>query len=262
MGAVTAEASAGHRLGRHRRGAWTALVSPGGEAVWAAIAAGEALAPDSALRDLPRRCSPVLRDDSRSFVGIFAVGGQKVVAKSFREQDRRLPARIASRFRESRAFRTLRALRALESGGVAAPSGLLALERRRWGTVVESWLFYSYIEGSPCTAADVPAILALLGRLHALGWVHGDPHIQNFLMSDGRAFMLDPGPHRKRWGRIAEWYDVILFRRSRPDLRDAVPIDQCSVAFRTAEAYDRWVHDWRQLKRTVRSWLGERQCRG
>ncbi len=120
--------------------------------------------------------------------------------------------------------------------------------------VVESWLFYSYVEGSPCTAADVPAILALLGRLHALGWVHGDPHIQNFLMVDGRAFMLDPGPHRNRWGRIAEWYDVILLRRSRPELAAVVPIDRSSMAFRAAEAYDRWVHDWRRLKRTVRSW--------
>ena len=230
-------------------------MSPGGEGVWAAIAGEEGRAPDAVLRDLPRTCSPILRDDSRSFVGIFVRDGQQTVAKSFREQDRRLAARLTSLTRESHAFRTLRAMAALEAGGVPAPVGLLALERRRWGMVVESWLFYSYVEGNPCSAADVPAILALLGRLHALGWVHGDPHIQNFLVANGRAFMLDPGPHRKRWGRIAEWYDVVLLRRSRPDLADVVPIDRSSMAFRAAEAYDRWVHDWRRLKRTIRSWL-------
>ena len=96
MGGVTAEAGAGHRLERHRRGAWTALVSRAGETVWAAIAVGQVLAPDSVRRDLLRRCSPVLRDDSRSFVGILVIDGQKLVAKSFREQDRRLPARIVN----------------------------------------------------------------------------------------------------------------------------------------------------------------------
>ena len=228
------------------------FISP--QDLWTAI--GSAPAFDPVVRDLARQCSPVLRDDARSFVGVLTFAGRRIVAKSFHEQDRRLTARLLSLVRESRAFRTLRAMAALAAGGVSAPVGLLALERRRCGMVAESWLFYAHVEGKPAGAADVPAILALLARLHALGWVHGDPHIQNFLMVDGDACMLDPGPHRNRWGKIGEWYDVVLLRRSRPDLADVVPIDRSSMAFRAAEAYDRWVHDWRRLKRTVRSWFG------
>jgi heptose II phosphotransferase len=242
-------------LERGHCGEWEALVAPAGRALC------RALAGSSNLRE---RCTQILRDDQRSFVGILDDdsfgGGGRIVAKSPREKDRRWGTRLTSLAGSSQAFRTLRAIAALEDAGVPTPPGLLALERRRSGMVVESWLFTRWIDGVPCTAADVPDVITLLGRMHRAGWVHGDAHIQNFIREPGGVVILDPSPHRKRWGGISAAYDLILLRNSRPDVEAAFArampeAARRSAAFRIADLYDGWIHAWRALKRSVRQGL-------
>jgi heptose II phosphotransferase len=256
-------------LERGRCGEWEALVAPAGHALCAAIAES------SRIRE---RCARILRDDRRSFVGILdeaefgeaALGeaaltggsaGGPIVAKSPRGKDRRFWSRVRSLAGESQAFRTLRAVAALEAAGVPTPSGLLALERRRSGMVIESWLFTRWVDGAPCTALDVPDVIAVLRRLHAAGWVHGDAHIQNFVRGPRGVVVLDPGPHPRRWGAAAAAYDLILLRNSRPDIAAAYALavpesERKSAAFRIASRYDDWVHGWRRLKRAIRGWMG------
>lgn len=238
-------------LARGRCGEWSALVAPDGAALCRALAGG------GSIRE---RCSRILRDDQRSFVGLLSIGGESIVAKSPLEKDRRAWSRLVSLGRESHAFRSLRALAALETAGVPAAHGLLALERRRRGVVVESWLFTRWVDGEPCGAADVPDAIALLGRMHAAGWVHGDAHIQNFIRGPRGVLVLDPGPHPKRWGRVSEAYDLILLRNSRADVgvavESALPGARSSTAFRIASAYDEWIHRWRRMKRGVRESFG------
>jgi len=235
------------KLARGICGEWVALVAPAGAALCQALADG---------RSIRERCSRILRDDQRSFVGLLPLGGERIVAKSPREKDRRRWSRLVSLGRESHAFRSLRALAALEAAGVPSAHGLLALERRLAGQVVESWLFTHWVEGTPCTAADIPEVIALLERMHRAGWVHGDAHIQNFVRGPDGVQTLDPGPHRKRFGQISEAYDLILLRNSRPDIRAAFerarPSAEASAAFRMASAYDDMIHRWRQLKRALR----------
>jgi heptose II phosphotransferase len=211
-------------------------------------------------RSIREQCSRILRDDQRSFVGLLSLGGESIVAKSPLEKDRRRWSRLVSLGRESHAFRSLRALAALEAAGVPSAHGLLALERRQAGHVVESWLFTRWLEGTPCTAADVPDVIALLDRMHRAGWVHGDAHIQNFVRGSEGVQTLDPGPHRQRFGQISAAYDLILLRNSRPDVgaafERAQPEAGRSTAFQIASAYDDLIHRWRRIKRTARQWVG------
>jgi len=238
------------KLAPGRCGEWAALVAPAGAGLCQELAGG----------DLRARASRILRDDQRSFVGLMAIGGEWIVAKSPREKDRRRWSRLTSLGRESHAFRTLRALAELETVGVPSARGLLALERRHWGQVIESWLFTRWVEGTPCTAADVPEVLALLDRMHRAGWVHGDAHIQNFIRGPNGVETLDPGPHRKRWGRASAAYDLILLRNSSADVGQAFerarPTAGSDTAFRIANAYDALIHHWRHWKRVVREWAG------
>ena len=234
-----------------RCGEWAALVAPDGAPLCRALADG---------RGIREQCSRILRDDQRSFVGLLSLGGRSIVAKSPLEKDRRRWSRMISLGRESYVFRTLRALAALEAARVPVARGLLALERRQAGHVVESWLFTRWLDGTPCTAADVPEVITLLDRMHRAGWVHGDAHIQNFVRGTDGVQTLDPGPHRKRWGRVSEAYDLILLRNSRPDVGAAFaraqPAAGRSTAFQIASAYDDLIHLWRRIKRTARQWTG------
>jgi tRNA A-37 threonylcarbamoyl transferase component Bud32 len=238
-------------LTRGRCGGWAALVAPEGTALCHELAG---------RRNIRQRCSRILRDDQRSFVGLLELGGESIVAKSPREKDRGRWSRLVSLGRESHAFRSLRALAALEAAGVPSARGLLALERRQAGHVIESWLFTRWVEGTPCTAADVPDVIALLERMHRAGWVHGDAHIQNFVRGSEGVQTLDPGPHRQRFGQVSAAYDLILLRNSRADVgvafERAQPEAPGSAAFRIASAYDDLIHRWRRLKRTARQWVG------
>jgi tRNA A-37 threonylcarbamoyl transferase component Bud32 len=230
-----------------RCGEWAALVAPAGRELCRELGDG---------RSIRERCPRILRDDQRSFVGVMEGAGGSIVAKSPRERDRRRWNRLTSLAGESLPFRTLRAIAALEAAGVPTPAGLLALERRRGGVVVESWLFTRWLEGTPCTAADVPEIIALLDRMHRAGWVHGDAHIQNFIRTDSGIAILDPGPNRPRFGRVSAAYDLILLRNSRPEVGTAfaraMPDARRDAAFRIAAAWDDWIHLWRRSKRAVR----------
>ena len=226
-----------------RQGSWHLLVAPGREALAEKLAA---------LTAIPARCERVLRDDRHAFVGILALDGATIVAKSPRYKDRRPWLRWLSLVRQGYAFRIVRFLRRLEEEGLPSAAPVLAMEQRRRGRVVCSWIFYDYLPGEPCRPKDFPQVIALLGRLHARGWIHGDAHARNFIVHAGRVQLLDPAPRRKWFGRISEAYDYIRLRNSLPGEELAFPIPTEAWAFRVAAAHDRWIHTWRAIKRRLR----------
>ncbi|MBM3316834.1 MAG: hypothetical protein FJY75_03180 [Candidatus Eisenbacteria bacterium] len=207
--------------------------------------------------DIAPLCRLVIRDDPRSFVGVLRIAGEDFVAKSPRHKDRRRWIRLTTLFRPGLAFRIASFLEEAWSAGLPVPEPLGALERRRCGGVVESWLFHRYLPGRPCTASDLQPAAAVLRRLHALGWAHGDAHIANFLADGERVWILDAEPRRRIPGGILEAHDLIRLRNSVGGGTGAEAIDilggRRGLAYRIAGAYDRGVHAARAVKRRLRS---------
>jgi tRNA A-37 threonylcarbamoyl transferase component Bud32 len=48
-----------------------------------------------------------------------------------------------------------------------------------------------FVEGRHAGTSDLPVCEILVRRLHGLGIVHGDLNKHNFLISDGRAVLID-----------------------------------------------------------------------
>jgi predicted Ser/Thr protein kinase len=63
--------------------------------------------------------------------------------------------------------------------------GYLTEEDRVIGFLME------YVEGRHATISDLPACETLVRRLHGLGILHGDLNKHSFLVSDGRAVLID-----------------------------------------------------------------------
>jgi heptose II phosphotransferase len=226
-----------------RRGLWRLRCVPGRETIGGEIAARQPIG---------RHCSEVLRDDDHTFVGLLDLAGERIVVKSPRFKDRRPWIRVTTLLRAGHATRLLRFMQAIAQSGVPSPDPIAALERRRWGMVVESWICYRYVPGRPCTAADAPAIIAALQALHRTGWVHGDSQVRNYVADGERIVLIDANPRRKRWGRASEAYDWILLSNSLPGERLQLPLARESLAYRLAALYDRWIHAWRAIKRRLR----------
>lgn len=55
----------------------------------------------------------------------------------------------------------------------------------------ENWLATRWIESRPAAREDLGAILELTTRMHAAGLLHGDLHVGNLLVADGRVVLTD-----------------------------------------------------------------------
>ena len=208
------------------------------------------------------RTVEVLRDDYRSLVALLELGGRRIVAKSPRLKNRSRWMRVLSLFRRAEAADTVRRLWELRRRDVPLPEPILAMERRSAGRVVDSWLFYLYAEGSAAGAGQIPQVVRALESLHQAGWVHGDPHPQNFIWDGSSIHMIDCRPKRARLGAVSRCYDFVLLESGREGVVPHLPVSTTSTAYRLALLYDRWIKGWRRAKKSLRSAVGRPRSTG
>ncbi len=197
-----------------------------------------------------------LRDDYRSYVGVFEVDGLLVVAKSPRLKNEGGWSRFTTLLRSGEAAATVRACLHVRRKAIPVPEYICALERRSRGMIVDSWMFYFFVEATACGRDQYPLVVQTLQLLHQIGWVHGDPHIANFLGNDLGVHLIDCRPRPARFGRWSECYDFVLLVNSRPELARHLGSISGTCAYRLAAAYDRLIHGWRDVKHEVRSGIG------
>lgn len=231
-----------------RRGEWRLLCAPEHLELAHSVAARIPPILDS---------TEVFRDDYRSFVGLIEVEGRRVVVKSPRLKNRSRWIRWTTLFRRGEAVDTIANLWRARSHGAPVADPVFAMEKRVAGKVVDSWMAYFYMDGRRCEPSNYPALVNALQHLHELGWVHGDPHFDNFVWDGERVWILDCRPHRPTFGAISRAYDFVLLRNSRPELGALFGERTRSLGFRSAVAYDRWIHSWRAWKKKVRAALGK-----
>ncbi len=204
-------------------------------------------------RRIEEGAGTVLHETPRSILRRLPSGeGADWVAKQPREKNTRLWHRLMTAVQPGEARRSLDHALRLRAQGFAVPEPVAAFEKRRLGLVVDSWFCYEYAPGTPCPENRYPAIIALLGRLHETGRVHGDPHINNFLADGGRVVMLDARTRPALWGAVSRAYDFVLLAKSCPAAARCPEFPSRSVAYRLASLYNRLVRGWRRLKKKIR----------
>ncbi len=196
----------------------------------------------------------VVKDDHRSLVKTIRVGGHRVVAKQPRDKNRRLWIRMLTLVRESEVKHTLRSLSALLRAGVETLTPIAAVEERRWGMVVDSWLFYFYRVGKPCTQDQFPLVIDALSALHRAGFRHEDPHIENFLYDGEKVFVIDC-KGKRRLGSFSDYNDFLLMQQKTEGGLDVVgrlPLDTSTLMFRAVRAYQSYRSTRHRWKRVLR----------
>ena len=179
---------------------WTLTVAPDWEPSLGDVA--------RALRLLDEAGEPI-HDSERSTVWAVRHGDAALILKRSKMQERRPWLQLLSLVRGGEGSRSFRNLRRLSEAGFRVPEPIMALDRRRFGFVVESWHAYRRLDGDACTCADAALIARTLRRLHDAGWVHRDPHVKNFLTLDGEIGMIDCVRARPWRFGYARRYDVV-----------------------------------------------------
>ncbi len=196
----------------------------------------------------------VVHDTPRSLVVVADTPAGPLVVKRSRRQERSRWLQATGWWRHGEGVRAFDLLARLAADGLPVPEPVAAADTRRGGFVVASWLAYRLVEGTPGTCEDAPAVARVLARMHALGWVHRDPHVRNFLRSDDRLVLLDVVSVRRRHSSWARAYDYALLEKCCPRWRaDAAGVPVAASWLRLARVGCRAMVAWRALKRRVRS---------
>lgn len=107
------------------------------------------------------------------------------------------------------------ALKVLRRAGQTTSREVRALERARALCVPvpevvahgERWLATRWLDARPAARSDLPAILAVVARMHAQGMLHRDLHLGNILVGPGGPILLDVQKARFLPGmRIPRWF--------------------------------------------------------
>lgn len=205
-----------------------------------------------------------LKDDKRSLVKQGELFGKMVVAKQPRDKNRRKWSRLLSWVRPSEARHTFNTLQNFAEQSIESVTPIAVFEKRSFGLVVDSWLFYEYRAGNATTREDLPRVITVLDQLHRAGYQHNDPHFGNFLIDDDNTLFLIDCKGKRRLSTLTDHYDYLLLSQrnadvSLADIGQHIDLSQQTIGHRLAHFYagyknlrNTWKRRWREKRGTKR----------
>jgi len=193
-----------------------------------------------------------LKNNSRSRVLLIDLQGQKAVLKSPREKNTNKWIRFTTLYRRGEAFKVIRYLDKLLRLGFDTNKPLMAMEKRRLGMVVNSWILYKFKPGKTCDESHYPSIVNILKSFHDKDLLHGDPHVDNFMTTDQGIFTLDAKPKKPILGAISKYYEFLYLKKSAPDIEKHFNLPQNRLAYKIAHTYSSIYWSWRKSKKRRR----------
>lgn len=191
----------------------------------------------------------VMKDDQRSYVALIEIDGKNYVYKEPREKNRRKWQRFLSIFRGSESKREYQNIKNILKAGFNAATPYLAVEEKRGAMVVNSYLLYSYIEGRDGRGEDMEAIAQELREIHKKGYLHGDSHMANFLVGDGKIYLIDTKLMKNKYGRFGEIFEFIYLEES---YGHPIEYDKESFYYKMAMVLKRYLLGLGELKKRLR----------
>lgn len=156
----------------------------------------------------------ILKNDQRSYVALIEIDGEKYIYKRPLEKNRRKWQRFLSIFRGSESKREYENIKKILKAGFNGAKPWLAVEIKKGAVCIDSYLVYSYIEGRDGNIKDIDIIFNELKKIHAQGYLHGDSHIANFLIGDGKVYLIDTKLMKNKYGKFGEIFEYIYLEES------------------------------------------------
>ena len=193
-----------------------------------------------------------LKNNRRSKVLLVKYQGQKYILKSPVEKNQSKWIRFTTLYRQGEAFKILRNLARLNSLGIITNLPALAVEKRVWGMVVDSWVLYHYIKGRPCQKEQYQEVIKTLKKIHSKNILHGDPQINNFLYDGQKIIIIDANPKKSYPGRLAKAYEYLYLAHSAPAVSAHFGSLTNTMSYKIAKIYSKLYWRWRSFKKKRR----------
>jgi len=198
------------------------------------------------------RITQELKNNSRSLLVLIDYNGKPILLKNPREKNTRKWIRFTTLYRQGEAFRNLSNLATLTTLQIESNKPLLAMQKRRWGMVVDSWLVYAFKSGRPSGEAQYPDVVQKLKHFHDHNLLHGDAQIENFIADNDTIVTLDAHLKKPLLGAISKYLEYFYLQKSAPGIEQYYDMDTSSGVYRLAAAYSRFYWSWRAFKKRKR----------
>lgn len=153
-----------------------------------------ALSVDDIMELLNASTTQILRKHHRSIVEKKQLKNVEYVVKQPNNKNHSLWVRFTTLYRDSEVLRDLKSQFLLDQIGIHTVTPVAALEKRKFGMVIDSKIIYFYKIGSEITQQHYPQMLNIMNILHTNGYLHDDPHTNNFLQEHDNVFVIDCKP--------------------------------------------------------------------
>ena len=173
----------------------------------------------------------ILKDDHRSYVSLIEIEGENLVYKQPIEKNNRKWQRFLSIFRGSESRREFQNIEKINEVGLNGATPHLAVEKKKGLFVVDSYLIYSYIDGRESSFKDIEIISQELKKIHDLGFLHGDSHLNNFLIKDNKVYLIDTKLEKNKYGNFGKSFEFMYLEESCPE---EIDFDKDSIYFKGA----------------------------
>lgn len=193
-----------------------------------------------------------LKNNRRSKVFLVKFQGRKYILKSPREKNRSKWIRLTTLYRRGEAFKILRNLVALKELGIITNLPAMAVEKRVWGMVVDSWVLYHYIKGWPCQKDLYQEVIKTLEKIHSKNILHGDPQINNFLYDGQKIIIIDANPKKSYFGWLTKAYEYLYLAHSAPGVSAHFGLLTKTMSYKIAKIYSELYWKWRSFKKKRR----------
>ena len=193
-----------------------------------------------------------IKNNKRSLVLLVSHMGKKFILKSPLEKNRRKWIRFTTLFRNGEAFKTILNMERLNNMGIKTNNPTMAVEKRVFGMVSDSWMLFEYEEGEPCTEEHYALAVQKLKEIHTKGILHGDPQIRNFLYNGKEVITIDCNPKRILLGNISKAYEYIYLEKSAEGIDTHFTFSRDTLSYRIAKKYSILYWSWRRIKKKIR----------
>ncbi len=197
----------------------------------------------------------MLRQHHRSVVEKKKLDDVYYVVKQPNNKNHSYWIRFTTLYRDSEVVKDLKSQLLLAQLGVATVTPVAALEKRKFGMVVDSRIIYRFKDGEQITESHYAEMINHMQTLHDNGYLHDDPHIKNFLQSENSVFAIDCKPRKNLFFNLGIAHNnITLARKSEnPDVIYALlGVDKNSnPVYRLVD----YLIDLQQIRRSIKNAL-------
>lgn len=194
----------------------------------------------------------VLKDDKRSYVVLINIMDNRLVLKIPREKNTRKWQRFINGFRGSDSLRSYKMMNNLKKIGIKSTEAVLAMEKRKNGLIIDSYLLMKYLNGKEIQNKYYLDVIKTLNSIHDKGYLHGDSQIQNFMSVEDEIYSIDLRLQKNIYGQIGRDYEFIYLRESCKEIEKLYGDRINTVSYKIANYYKQWLYFHGYLRKIIK----------